>query len=174
MTQLMSSMANYQTGICPTMTNSAQPIYAVFSLDDLYEKMSYKVEEVGEYDFPFTISAFGEFAETVINSILMVGEIDCRTSAIWLATIYVGHENSDRFFEEIFNDIRIQLNHFNVPLYPVSGFTHRAQMTGDLVMHLHYEQVATPPHQYYTRDDLLLCIENGDYISDKLRQQYGV
>lgn len=174
MTHPMSSMVNYQTENCHTTNSGIKPIYAVFSLEDLYEKMSYKVEAVGEYDFPFTISAFGDFIETVINSILMVGEIDCRTSAIWLAEIYVGYENSNDFFEEIFNDIRFQLNYFNVPLYPVPGYTHRAQMTGDLTMHFHYERVETLPQQHRTRDDMLLCIENGDYISDKLRQQYGI
>lgn len=156
------------------MINTAQPIYVVFSLEDLYEKMSYVVEEVGEYDFPFTITAFGEFAETIINAILMDGEVDCRASGIWLATLYVGYERSVDFFNEIFQDIRTQLSYFNVPLYPVPAYTNRFHMDGTLTVHLFHEPNATQPTPFHTRDDILLCIHNGDYISDKLKRDYGI
>lgn len=158
------------------MINFAQPIHVILPLDDMYDRMSDLVDKVGEYDFPFSIKAFADFMEDVVGAIVPDRMIDHFPSAVWQATMYVGAMYATDHVTNFFNEIRVQLVHLNLPMYPVAGYAYRFYITGDLTMHLFYEHTSSllTVVNTHTRDDILQCIENGDYISEKLRRTYGV
>lgn len=158
------------------MTNFAQPIHVILQLDDMYDRMNQLVESMGEYDFPFSVKSFADFMQDVIGAIVPDRPVDHYTSAVWQATLYLGMGYGDDLVSNFFKEIRVQLVHLNLPMYPVAGYAYRFYITGDLTMHLFYESTSSQQTvmNTHTRDDILQCIENGDYISEKLRRAYGV
>lgn len=141
-----------------------------------YEYMNDLVMREQEYDNPFTIKAFADFIEDVVSTLLPSGIINAYNSALEKAFIFVGPTETSTLVYQLQNDIGIQIRHLQLPVYPLAGFVYRFYITGDLNLHIHYEHMSPQRNinQTHTRDDILASIENGDYISERIRQQYGI
>lgn len=152
------------------------PIYVVLPLDDMYEYMNDLVNTIGFYEFPFTIKSFADFVEDVVSAILPSMIINGLSSANEKANIFVGYADSAKLVNDCLADINIQIRHLQLPIYPVAGFNYRFYITSDLNLNIHYEHSSTQTYikETHTRADILACIDNGDYISEKLRREYGI
>lgn len=158
------------------MINPNAPFYVLLPLEETYEQMEQQVVDASEYDFPFTIKDFANFVEDVVSTVLPSVIVDGYNSAIYKAQLFVGPADAIDLVNELQRDISIQAQHLRLPIYPVGGFVYRFYITGDLNLHIHYESPSPQVNlqQTHTRDDILASIENGDYISEKLRRAYGI
>lgn len=158
------------------MNLNNQPRYVILSTEEMYEYMNELVIQESEYDFPFTISCFADLVEDIVSTILPTNIINGYNSALEKADIYVGPRCSFDLVKELQRDLIVQVRHLQLPTYAVPGFVYRFYITGDLNLHIHYEHQSpqvglTLTH---TRDDILACIENGDYISERVKRTYGI
>lgn len=158
------------------MSYPNQPFYILLPLDDEYEGVTNAVNDAMEYDNVFTIKDFADFIEDIVSTLLPCNLVNGFNSAIEKAFIFLGPNYAYDTVLRIQQDLAVQIRHLQLPVYPVGGFRYRFYITGDLNLHIHYEPESLQAHikQLYTRDDILECIENGDYISDKLKRQYGI
>lgn len=158
------------------MINPNAPFYVLLPLEETYEQMEQQVVDASEYDFPFTIKAFADFVEDVVSTVLPSVIVNGFNSAVQKAQIFVGPSDAIDLVNSLRQDISIQARHLQLPIYPVGGFVYRFYITGDLNLHIHYESYSPQVNlqQTHTRDDILASIENGDYISEKLRRAYGI
>ena len=158
------------------MINPNLPFYVLLPLEEAYEQMEQAVVDASEYDFPFTIKDFADFVEDVVSTVLPSIIVDGFNSAIQKAQFFVGPSDAIDLVNTLRQDISIQVRHLQLPIYPVAGFVYRFYITGDLNLHVHYESNFPQVNlqQTHTRDDILAAIENGDFISEKLKRSYGI
>ena len=169
-------MARYPRRYYINMNKPVQPVYVLIPVEDIYDNINEFIEKVGDYDYPFSIKTFVDFMMEVVGSILPTQLVDYRSSAIYHASLLVGNEHAIDTVDMIGRELMVQMKHLQLPSYPVSGYEYRFHITGDLNLHLYYESTSPPMNllQTHTRDDILACINNGDYISEKLRRNYGI
>lgn len=153
-----------------------RPLHMLLPVEGIYQHMLYAISDAQSGFGEFTVQEFASFIEDIVSVILPSTHINGYASASEKASLYVGYLETPKLLQEVLSDLNIQIRYLNLPVYPAAGFIYRFYLTSDMNLNIHYEHSSHDKQikLTHTRTDILACIENGDYVSEKLRREYGI
>lgn len=169
-------MANYQWGYYIDMVQNNRPVFVLLPVEDCYLYMNDMVIEEGVYEMPFSVMAFNQFMSDILDLIMVTNVHVSEGYIVENAAIYVGYGEAYSLVRYLKQVIIDQLIFLKLPVTPVAGYHYRHYITGSLEVHVHYQPSDPIMHikQTHTRESILECIENGDYISERIKRDYGI
>lgn len=152
---------------------STKPIHVMLPILDLYEFTFDKMMQ-SEVIIDFTFIEFSSLLDHVLPLVIPVDGGD-RQFALQAFCCYLEVIDASALLTELTFRLQVMLSSLALPIYPQMGFRYRAYITHDGLLHIHYEHTDSVINlQTMNKDELLQCLERGDYVSERIRRNYGL
>lgn len=153
--------------------NNSPHLGAIIPLITDYERL--RLQILDDTDLPFSMKDFGDFIMTLLGGLIAPYKWDISATELFLQMYFSPAEaNSQlRYYTSL---IAGYLNHFGIPVIPAYGYTHQYYMRTDGNLYIHYQIISLPVTSvmFETRDAVLEAIENGDYVDERTKCQFGI
>lgn len=121
-------------------------------------------------DFMMLVSAITDVAFCPIGD----DRIYILNHAVHLFTEYVHHDSAMGIVNRYIDQLSSQLTHTGNALMPALNPGYRSWVTSDNHLYVSYENASIIVQPEYTRSELLASIENGDFVNERTRREYGL
>lgn len=126
----------------------------------------------------FIFEDFIELTDTVMNvmhSPLGNDRQQFYLTAIHMFSNYIPYDSAVTVVERYIQQLNTQLEHTNASMLPTLNLKYRSWITSSYHLYIAYDNrdpISNQPE--YTREGLLLAIEHGDFVNERLRREYGL
>lgn len=153
--------------------NTDKPLHVILPIMDLYEFTSDKIIQGGLTD-DFTFAEFSSLLDFVLPLVISIDGGD-RQYAVQAFACYLEVIDASALLSELIFRLQVMLSSLALPIYPQMGFRHRAYVTYDGILNIHYEHTNPVMNlQSLNKDELFECHDRGDYVSERIRKDYGL
>lgn len=147
-------------------------LVCIIPLDEEYELLSSIILE--STGLPFSVKDFNDFIVTLLGGLIPPYKWDVSATVLFLQMYF---SNPAHYLNKYTRLISSVLNHMSMPIVPAPGFKHRYFLRADLTLYIYYEQIKVAGEVDFTietRESILLAIENGDYVDERIRRRFGI
>ena len=154
--------------------NHREPIHVMLPVLDLFEFTSDAMLRGGLTE-DFTFGEFSSILDIVLPLVIPVDGGGDRQYATQALACYLDVIDASKLLSELTFRLQVMLSALALPIYPEMGFQYRAYVTYSGLLNIHYEYTNPINNlQQMNKDELIRSLERGDYVSERIRRNYGL
>ena len=153
--------------------NHREPIHVMLPVLDLFEFTCDAMIRGGLTE-DFTFGEFSSILDVVLPLVIPIDGGD-RQYATQALACYIDIIDASKLLSELTFRLQVMLSALALPIYPEMGFQYRAYVTYSGLLNIHYEYTNPINNlQQMNKDELIKSLERGDYVSERIRRNYGL
>lgn len=148
-------------------------MHVMLPILDLFEFTCDAMHQGGLTD-DFTFGEFSSILDVVLPLVIPIDDGD-RQYATQALACYLNIIDASKLLSELTFRLQVMLSALALPIYPEMGFQYRAYVTYSGLLNIHYEYTNPINNlQQMNKDELIKSLERGDYVSERIRRNYGL
>lgn len=156
------------------MRSQPRPIKALFSLQEMYTLLSAVMEQ--NCDEAPSLLEFGNLIVELCAHVLPDHKASDPSYLVEVLCCYVEPEQAADLLDYFLTSLKAQFDQVGLPQFTEPGFCFRYYVQGGIMLVVMYTrsqgEINQPLPQ--THHDIINAIERGDYVSEKVKQQWGL